>query len=81
MDQRKENNMPVYDFSCNKCQRQFETMISFGDYETFKTLKDNVPCPSCASTDVEKLVSKGTSFQYRSGGYHSTDYGKRGRKR
>ncbi|MFW6324030.1 MAG: FmdB family zinc ribbon protein [Desulfovibrionales bacterium] len=44
--------MPIYEFQCTKCKNQFEEIILKND--------DSRPkCPSCGSTDVEKLLSPG----------------------
>ena len=40
--------MPLYEYVCRKCSRQFEELI-FGDA---------VPtCPSCQSKDLERVLS------------------------
>lgn len=45
--------MPMYEFRCQKCGRQFEELVGrFGE---------KAPCPSCGSKDVERLVSAPTT--------------------
>lgn len=39
--------MPIYEFACAKCGREFEEITS----------KDSVPCPHCGSHDTHKLMS------------------------
>ena len=45
--------MPIYEFSCDTCQCQFEKLVFTSD-------QDTPQCPSCGSTDVRKLISAGT---------------------
>ena len=40
--------MPIYDFRCRACGRQFEALVR---------VDATAPCPSCAGSDVERLVS------------------------
>ncbi len=40
--------MPVFDYTCRACAHAFEQLVRGSDTPT---------CPSCASTDVEKLLS------------------------
>lgn len=40
--------IPIYDYSCQACQHQFEALILKGE---------NPECPSCGSTDLERLIS------------------------
>lgn len=40
--------MPIYEYSCNKCGQEFETLVRSG----------SVPgCPKCHSTELEKKLS------------------------
>ena len=40
--------MPIYEYACKKCGREFETLVR----------SDTVPdCPSCHSTELEKKLS------------------------
>ena len=40
--------MPIYEYACNKCGHEFETLVRPG------TVAD---CPSCRSTELEKKLS------------------------
>lgn len=40
--------MPLYEFSCKKCEHTFETLV-FGD--------EKVECPECQADKVERLLS------------------------
>ncbi len=40
--------MPVYEYRCNKCKTEFETLVR----------GQKVPsCPACSSEDLERLLS------------------------
>jgi putative FmdB family regulatory protein len=41
--------MPLYDFHCKACGREFEALVRVQD--------PPATCPSCKGTDVEKLLS------------------------
>lgn len=41
--------MPLYEYACPKCEHEFETLV-FGEDE-------QVECPKCASTQVERRLS------------------------
>jgi putative FmdB family regulatory protein len=41
--------MPIYEYECVKCQRDFESLVLGKD--------DGVRCPSCHSDRVKKLMS------------------------
>lgn len=40
--------MPIYDYKCRACGRTFDELVKLGE---------TPPCPSCGSTDLERLVS------------------------
>lgn len=54
--------MPVYEYECQKCHREFEELVFSHDPE--------VCCPSCASAEVKRLLSV-TAFK-TSKGFAST---------
>ncbi len=40
--------MPIYEYACNKCGHEFETLVR----------SDTIPdCPTCHSADLEKKLS------------------------
>jgi len=47
-DIRKEPSMPIYEYACSSCGKEFETLVRSG------TVPD---CPGCHSTDLEKKLS------------------------
>lgn len=49
--------MPMYEFLCRKCGREFEELV-FGP-------GDEVACPGCGGPEVERRMS---TFAFRSGG-------------
>ena len=50
--------MPIYEFKCNKCQKNFEKILSSTDIS-------EVTCSHCESSDVTKQISSGN---FRVGG-------------
>jgi putative FmdB family regulatory protein len=43
--------MPTYTFKCRKCDKTFEEILSFKEYEAGKR-----KCPKCGSTSVEQIL-------------------------
>ena len=58
--------MPLYEYSCNKCGKQFEKLVSMSNRD--KPQK----CPSCDSEDTQKLMS---TFATKSDGSGPTSSG------
>jgi putative FmdB family regulatory protein len=44
--------MPIYQFRCRKCQREFEAQQTLQEHATSLP-----PCPSCGAQDTEVLLS------------------------
>jgi len=40
--------MPIYNYSCRKCEHTFEAFVQPGD---------KVECPECRAADLERLLS------------------------
>ncbi len=58
--------MPMFDFHCSDCQKQFEELVIGNDL---------VECSSCGSSNVQRLVSapsplKTGAFPYKVGPVH-----------
>ncbi|MBI5560968.1 MAG: zinc ribbon domain-containing protein [Deltaproteobacteria bacterium] len=62
--------MPIYEYRCNSCGRQFELTRKFSD----KPLKKCIDC----SGPVEKLISL-SSFHLKGSGWYATDYAGKGK--
>lgn len=43
--------MPIFEYQCEQCRKQFEKLIFAGDDE-----KD-IACPACGSKEVKKMMS------------------------
>ncbi|HKK34523.1 MAG TPA: zinc ribbon domain-containing protein [Desulfomicrobiaceae bacterium] len=48
--------MPIYEYVCEKCQKEFEEIV-LGD--------ETITCPACGSRETTKLISRGN---FRTGG-------------
>ena len=44
--------MPIYEYHCEMCGKDFEKLVFKGDTEKVK-------CPCCGTEDVKKLISAG----------------------
>jgi len=58
--------MPVYEYACGKCEREFEVEQRITD----PPVKS---CPHCRSRKVKRLISQ-TSFVLKGGGWYSDLY-------
>jgi len=43
--------MPVYDYVCKQCKKEFEKVLTLEEHE------HRVTCPACGSSDVEQVVT------------------------
>jgi putative FmdB family regulatory protein len=41
--------MPVYDYTCNDCQKVFEAFLTLEEHD-----QGNISCPGCGSKNVEQ---------------------------
>ena len=57
--------MPIYEYHCTKCGRDFEFMQRFSD-------APKTHCPECGG-ELKKLISQCT-FQLKGTGWYATDY-------
>jgi putative FmdB family regulatory protein len=55
--------MPIYEFKCNECNKQFETLLT----STAKI--SEVSCPGCQSKNIKKTIS---ASSYRLAGSSSS---------
>ncbi len=60
--------MPLYEYHCDACGRQFELIRKFSDLPLDK-------CPHCGSA-VRKLFSS-PAIQFKGSGFYITDYAKK----
>jgi putative FmdB family regulatory protein len=63
--------MPIYEYRCLKCSKDFEAMQKFSDAQISQ-------CPNCGGKVKKKMSS--TSFQLKGSGWYMTDYAKKGSK-
>ena len=45
--------MPVYEYRCQVCKKQFEVFLSYQDYE-----KKTITCPDCGANNIRRMISK-----------------------
>ncbi len=64
--------MPIYEYKCEQCGHQFDTIQKVSDDPLTE-------CPACAQPALKKLVSA-PSFRLKGGGWYETDF-KSGNKR
>ena len=65
---RKTTNsqaMPLYEYHCPDCDRNFEKIVSFS--------APNPDCPNCASANANKLLSA-PAFRLKGSGWYETDF-------
>jgi putative FmdB family regulatory protein len=62
--------MPIYEYHCEKCVKNFEAVQKISDAPLSE-------CPQCKSEKVKKVISR-TSFQLKGSGWYATDYKKPG---
>ncbi|MFQ5328607.1 MAG: FmdB family zinc ribbon protein [Thermodesulfobacteriota bacterium] len=63
--------MPIYEYKCKKCGKEFEMMQKFSDAPLTK-------CIHCTGK-VEKLISQ-SSFALKGSGWYATDYAQKGKE-
>lgn len=54
--------MPLFEFICKKCGKKFEKLV-------FSTDNEELSCPECKSTEVEKQFSTFSSNASKSSGH------------
>jgi len=59
--------MPTYEYVCKSCEHLMETVQSMKD-DPLKT------CPKCNEDKLERLISGGTSFTLKGGGWYKDLY-------
>jgi putative FmdB family regulatory protein len=59
--------MPTYEYACGACGHQWEVVqrITEAPVEL---------CPACAKTEAHRLISRGTNFILKGGGWYSDLY-------
>ncbi len=59
--------MPTYEYACRACGHQWELVqrITEGPVEV---------CPACARAEAHRLISRGTNFILKGGGWYSDLY-------
>ena len=58
--------MPIYEYACDDCQKNFEVFVGVRDAAL-------QACKYCAGKNIRKLISN-CSFQLKGSGWYKTDY-------
>jgi putative FmdB family regulatory protein len=61
------SNMPTYEYGCPDCGHQWEEIQRITAAATEK-------CPKCSKTSAHRLISGGTNFILKGGGWYSDLY-------
>lgn len=59
--------MPTYEYACKKCECTFETEQSIKEDALTE-------CPKCHTHSLERLISGGTGFALKGGGWYKDLY-------
>lgn len=59
--------MPTYEYRCDNCHHQFETLQSI----TARPLRK---CPSCGKSKLRRLIGAGAAVIFKGSGFYQTDY-------
>ena len=59
--------MPTYDYKCEVCEKEFESIQSIKD-------EAHTPCPQCHVECYNRLISGGTSFVLKGSGWAADNY-------
>lgn len=66
--------MPIYEYECQDCGKEFEKIMSFSAEDI-----DSPECPGCQSRQTQRLISRVASHgQVGSGGYSGSSCGSSG---
>lgn len=60
--------MPTYEYGCSDCGTEWEQQQKISD----AAIKD---CPVCGKQTAKRLISRGTGFALKGGGWASDNYG------
>ncbi len=64
---KKETNMPTYEYKCEACGHAFEEFQMIND----KPLRT---CPECKRRKLRRLIGPGAAVIFKGSGFYQTDY-------
>jgi putative FmdB family regulatory protein len=67
--------MPIYDYKC-ECSKEFAEFFTSISKAEEAAKNNEVKCPACSSTNVEKQISRETSHVLKGGGWAKDRYGR-----
>ncbi len=59
--------MPTYQYECEKCGHEFETLQSINEDRLKK-------CPKCGKSALNRLIGSGSGIIFKGTGFYETDY-------
>lgn len=59
--------MPTYDYKCENCGHQFETLQSI-------KAEPLTECPVCGNNTLKRLIGGGAGLIFKGSGFYLTDY-------
>jgi len=66
--------MPTYEYSCQKCGKNFEAFQSMRDQPFAECPKELCQLPKWGHGKVKRLVGTGAGLIFKGSGFYSTDY-------
>tara|TARA_B100001057_G_scaffold484095_1_gene561668 strand:+ start:2300 stop:2515 length:216 start_codon:yes stop_codon:yes gene_type:complete len=68
-----EDEMPIYEYKCEKCDHQFEVMQRITDDPLTECTKEEGKKKAVCKGKLKKLISQ-TSFSLKGGGWYKDGY-------
>jgi len=72
--------MPTYEYICEKCGHEFETVQSIADAPLKTCLKEHCPRKTWGKGRVKRAISRGGGLLFKGSGFYTTDYRSEGYK-
>jgi putative FmdB family regulatory protein len=69
-----QRSMPTYEYSCEKCGKNFEVFQSMRDEPFRECPKDNCQLPEWGQGKVKRLLGTGAGIIFKGSGFYITDY-------
>jgi putative FmdB family regulatory protein len=70
----KKKRMPTYEYTCQKCNHQFEISQSINDNALTVCPKERCPQKPWGKGRVKRLIGAGAGLIFKGSGFYITDY-------